>query len=253
MKNRQYQNGFSSVYDSLNHDIDIPLWADFIEECVKEYSSVKVKNICELACGTGSMATELARRGYGVTALDLSEDMLCIAESKSRKAGCEVRYTAQDMRSFALYSKADLFLCLLDSVNYLPDKDGISAMLERVYKYLSDGGIFIFDVNSKYKFENIYGRNSYILEEDGILCAWENYYSKSTKKCHFYLSVFAENKEGTYNRFNEIQTEYMYRQKLLCELSQKAGFSVCGVFSGFDFANADETKDERLYFVLKKI
>ena len=252
MKNNGYGSGFCAVYDKLNSDIDTKEWAQFVEQCISKFSDIKVKSICELACGTASLAIELFGRGYAITALDLSEDMLCEAEAKSRRANANIRFTHQDMSSFSLYSKTDMILCLLDSVNYLESKQAVSNMLNRVYNYLNDGGIFVFDVNSKYKFENIYGCNAYVLQDDGVYCGWENYYSKNTKKCHFYLSVFTQNNDGSYNRFDEVQTEYMYTQKTLVKLCEQSGFSLCGVFGGFDFEKADENSCERLYFVIKK-
>ena len=252
MKSNGYGGSFCAVYDRLNSDVDVTEWADFIQGCVKNYSDIKVNNVCSLACGTASLEIELTKRGYNITAVDLSEDMLCIAKAKSEKERVDIRFTHQDMSCFSLYSKADLFICMLDSVNYLDSKQKVSGMLSRVYDYLNDGGIFVFDVNSKYKFENIYADNAYILQDEGIFCGWENYYSKNTKKCYFYLSVFEKNADGTYNRYDEVQTEYMYTQKALTELCLNAGFEVCCICGDFDYTPANEKSDQRLYFILKK-
>lgn len=252
MNNKQYGSAMSNAYDVLNDGIDHNEWADFIEECVSRFSDIPVKEICETACGTGSMACELAKRGYSVTAGDLSEDMLTAAEMKARDMNLSVRFVLQDMRSAKMYSEKDLAICLLDSMNYLLKNEDIASALESAYGCIKKGGLFIFDMNSKYKFENIYADNSYILEADGIFCGWENYYNPKTKICDFYLSIFSMDKDERYTRCDEHQREKMYTLRQMTAMIKNAGFSICGVFGGFDFSNGDENSDERLYYVLKK-
>lgn len=247
-----YGNTMASVYDALNDGIDISAWADFICDIFEKYSDRKVRNICELACGTGSMATELAKRGFEVTASDISPEMLTEADQKSREAGADVRYVVADMRSFSLYRPADAFLSLLDSMNYLTKPSDFSAALSSVYKNLESGGLFVFDINSKHKFEYTYGDNAYVIENEGVLCAWQNFYNPQSKICDFYLSIFTENSDGSYNRCDEHQREKMYTLRSVKKMLSGAGFSLCGVFSDYSFSEANEEKDERLYVVAKK-
>lgn len=247
-----YGNTMASVYDALNDGIDTRALADFLCDIFGKYSGRKVQSICELACGTGSMATELAKRGFDVTASDISPEMLTEAEQKSRSAGADVRYVIADMRSFSLYRRADACLSLLDSMNYLTKPSDFSSALSSVYKNLENGGLFVFDINSKYKFENIYCDNAYVLESEGVLCAWQNFYSPKSKICDFYLSIFTENSDGSYTRCDEHQRERMYTLRSVKKLLSDEGFSLCGAFSDYSFAEACEEKDERLYIVAKK-
>jgi ubiquinone/menaquinone biosynthesis C-methylase UbiE len=252
MKDKQYGYAMANAYDMLNDGIDHNAWADFIEEAVKRYSDIPVKDICETACGTGTMACELAKRGYNITASDISEDMLTAAEMKAREMALPVMFVLQDMRYTKMYSQKDLVLCLLDSMNYLTKRDDIVSALESAYKSLKDGGLFIFDMNSKFKFENIYSDNSYILESDGIYCGWENYYNPKTKICDFYLSIFSQDKDGKYIRSDEFQRERMYTVRQMTSMIQNTGFKLCGIFGGFDFSDGDENTCDRLYYILKK-
>ena len=248
-----YGNTMASVYDALNDGIDTVAWADFLCEAIKRYSDITVSNICELACGTGSMAIELSKRGFSVTASDLSVEMLTEAEYKARNAGEAVRFVCSDMRNFSLYTKADTVLCLLDSMNYLTKPADFTQTLSAVHKNLSQGGLFIFDINSRKKFESIYGNNAYVIESDGILCAWQNFYNPKTKICDFYLSIFTEDKDGKYERTDEHQRERMYTVRSVKKMLSDADFELCGVFSDYDFSKGDEQRDERLYIVAKKI
>ena len=250
MKNKGYGQYLSLVYDVLNADVKASEWADFCEECFRKYAQCEVKHVCEIACGTGSVSVELEKRGYRLTSSDLSEDMLSIADSKAFENGCRnVVFTKQDMCSFTASNKAGAVICLLDSVNCLLSPKKVKECFASAYDILVDGGVFVFDVNSKYKFENIYADNAYVLEDEGVLCAWQNYYDADRKICDFYLSFFLENEDGSYSRHDEDNKERVYTQKNICTYLKEAGFSDIYVFGGMDFSPADENKDERLHFV----
>ncbi len=248
-----YGNTMASVYDALNDSIDYAAWADFLIRIFEKYSERDVKRICEIACGTGSMSTELSLRGYDVTASDISPEMLTEAEYKSRQAGASVRYVSADMRSFSLYSAADVCICLLDSMNYLLSPSDFSEAVKSVYKNLANGGLFVFDINSKSKFENTYSDNAYVIENEGVLCAWQNFYNAKSKICDFYLSIFTECEDGRYVRTDEHQRERMYTLRSVKKILSDCGFELCGVFSDYDFTEGNEEKDERLYIVAKKL
>ncbi len=248
-----YGNTMASVYDALNDGIDTKAWADFICSAFERYSDIPVGRICEIACGTGSMAIEMSKRGYDVTASDLSPEMLTEAEFKARNANTSIRFVASDMRNFSLYSKADAVLCLLDSMNYLTKPSDFAQTLASVHKNLSDGGVFIFDVNSKKKFQITYGDNAYVIENEGVLCAWQNFYNPNTKICDFYLSIFTECEDGRYERTDEHQRERMYTERSIKKMLSDSGFELCGIFGDYDFRSGSEDADERLYIVAKKI
>lgn len=254
MKGESYNEALSNAYDILNDEIDISAWADFICGNIKKYGLKDNARICDIACGTGSMSVELEKRGYTLMSLDLSQDMLCIAENKARNNKCRnITFTCQDMRTFRDTAKNACVICLLDSLNCLMNIKDIKLCFESTNKALEMGGIFVFDVNSKYKFENVYGDNAYILENDGILCAWQNQYNEKSKVCDFYLSFFTENKDGTYQRSDEHRREKMYTLKSIEKALLEKGFEICGVSCDFDFNEADENKDERLYITAKKV
>lgn len=252
MSTTLYGAVLAEAYDALNDGIEYDKICDFLLSCVEKHSDIAVKEICEAACGTGSMACELARRGYTVTASDISEDMLSAADKKARENNLSVRFVLQDMRHSAMYSQKDLFLCLLDSMNYLLTKDDILSALESARDCLKPGGLFIFDMNSKKKFETVYGNNAYVLETPDIYCGWENEYNEKTHICRFYLSIFRENANGTYTRADEEQKERMYTVRQMKRYIEEAGFTLCAVYGDAVFSDGDETRDERLYYVLKK-
>ena len=240
------------VYDKLNKEIDYSKWADFIEKCFEKYGREKPEIVLDLACGTGRMTCEMARRGYDMIGIDGSIDMLSEAYSKDT-AG--ILYLCQDMREFELYGTVGATLCCLDSLNYLTEDGDLEKVLSLVHNYSDPDALFLFDINSEFKFENVYADNSYILEDEdddrkAIFCGWQNSYDRKTKICSFYLSVFEEGENGEYYRTDEEQRERCYSVEEICVALEKNGFELIDIFADTDFS-APVEESERLYFVTR--
>lgn len=241
----------ASVYDKLNEEIDYKKWADFFEICFERYGVRKPEIVLDLACGTGRMTCEMAKRGYDMIGVDGSIDMLSEAYSKNTEG---ILYLCQDMRELDLYGTVGATLCCLDSLNYLTEDKDFIKVLSLVHNYSDPDALFMFDVNSRYKFENIYADNSYILEAEGengaIFCGWQNSYDRESKICSFYLSVFEEGENGEYYRADEEQRERFYSTKEIKNALESTGFELVDIFSDTDFSAVNENS-ERLYFVAR--
>lgn len=154
----------SRWYDRLNDGIDYERWAELVGAFFPEGGS-----ILDLACGTGNMTLPLAARGFDMIGIDLSCDMLALAREKAEAAGREILFLQQNMTSIDLYGTVDGAVCCLDGINYLTDEDSLYACFSSVARFLCAGARFVFDVNTPYKFEHIYGDNHYVLEDDGVV------------------------------------------------------------------------------------
>lgn len=251
-------NSIAGIYDKINEEIDYIGWADYFEKCFEKYLSQKPVLLLDLACGTGSMTMELAKRGYDMIGVDGSESMLSIAYSKACSENMHnILYINQDMRNFELYGTVGAVSCCLDSINYLTNIDDVSRTFACVHNYLDSRGLFFFDLNTPYKFENIYGSNAYILEcedDDGFFdyCGWQNEYDKGTNLCKFYLTVFSETDKGKYTRSDEEQIERCYNMSEIEHLLKDNGFELLGVFEDFEF-NLPKPECERWHFVARAI
>ena len=238
----------SRVYDRLNGDIDYASWADGIEAAFIKIMGKKPDLVLDLACGTGKMTFELAHRGYDMIGVDLSVEMLMRA--RDRQTNEQILWLNQDMRSFELYGTVGAVVCCLDAVNCLMSIKDIDKCFSLVHNYLDPDGVFLFDVNTPYKFQNVFSDNAYILEDKDVFCGWQNYYNEKTGVCDFYLTVFENEGEG-YRRYDETQKEKKYSEKQLADALERAGFSVIGFFGGYDMSEAKENS-ERWYIAAKK-
>ena len=239
-------DAIARVYDRLNSELDYGAWADFFERCFDRYLEKRPEIVLDLACGTGRMTRVLAERGYDMIGVDGSAEML--AEAYAEGGG--ILYLMQDMRELELYGTVGAAVCCLDSINYLLEERDVARVFSLVHNYLDPDGLFLFDVNSPYKFEEIYGNNAYILEDETAYCGWQNEYDRETGICDFYLSLFEEQEDGSYERSDEHQRERCYDQETLCRLLSEAGFEVLGLFGDYSGAEIKETT-ERWYFVAK--
>ncbi len=249
MKYKQYE-ALAAFYDRLNPEVDYVLWGEFIKRIIEKFSRLETKLILDLACGTGSMSVELAKKGYEVIGVDLSAEMLMEAQQKAFEEGQNILFLNQNMCELDLYGTVDAVVCCLDSINYLTEKKDLKKTLALVNNFMNDGGVFIFDVNTPHKFRKIYGNNAYILEDDGVLCAWQNTFDDSTCICDFDLSFFVEKKNGIYERFDENQRERMYTDNELRDILKECSFEVIGVYSDYSFTEYKDT-DERWYYVCR--
>lgn len=240
------------VYDKFNSEIDYKKWGDFVEDCFDKVLPARPQIILDLACGTGRMTFEMAERGYDLIGIDGSADMLAEAYEKNadiyfpdgEPVEIEGRtpplFLQQDMRDFELYGTVDAALCCLDSINYLVGDGDLDRCLACLNLYIAPGGLLIFDVNTPYKFENVYGENSYVFEDEedgrGIYCGWQNQYDKETRLCTFSLSLFEEGDDGAYIRTDEEQTERCYTLEELTSALGRAGFEAPQVYGDLDFS-----------------
>ncbi len=243
-------NNFAYVYDSLTRDIDYSVWADFVEQIIQK-NIAAASMILELGCGTGSFGIEMAKKGYEMICLDLSSDMLDRASSKAEQEGTDILFLNQDMSNFELYGTVDVIVCLLDSFNYLTRVQQVSRMLKLVHNYLNPGGLFIFDINTQYKFENTLSDNVFYDIGEDIAYIWENEYNPKTKKARFDLTFFV--REGDlYRRFDETHFERAYAHEEVIELIKKSGLSYVDVYDNLKFKKPS-AKSQRNFYVCKKV
>ncbi|MCT4619607.1 MAG: class I SAM-dependent methyltransferase [Marinisporobacter sp.] len=242
-------SAFAYVYDKLMEDVDYENWVDYIEEIFKKYE-VKPQNIAELACGTGNITNILAKRGYNLIGVDISEDMLFLAQEKARDMGTEVIYLNHDMRELALPSELDSILCICDGINYIVEEKDLLKVFRSVYDHLKKEGLFIFDISSYYKLSNILGNNTYAENFQEVSYIWENYFDEERDVCDFDLTIFS--KEGKmYKKYEESHSQKAHKEDEIVENLKNVGFHKIERFEAFTFDKPGD-ESERIYFICQK-
>lgn len=242
------------IYDLENQSIDYELWADFFEKQFDKHLTVKPELVLDLGCGTGKMTLTLAKRGYDMTGVDYSSEMLDVARREETVANAPhpVLWLCQDMREFELYGTVDACVCCLDTINHITRTKDLKTIFSLVHNYLFPDGLFIFDINGKGKFERVYANEVYTYEGEDSFLIWENDYRAHSGLCDFYITLFKKEEDGRYVRFDEMQTERAYSLKTIRKYLAETGFEYIGAYSDFDETQADD-EDERIYFVARCI
>lgn len=238
---------FAYIYDMLTEDVEYKKRTEYVEKLFLKYSDKTPSLIADIGCGTGTVCNILADKGYDMIGIDSSDSMLNVAREKSIEK--DILYLLQDMTGFELYGTVDVCLSMLDSVNYLIGNDDFEKFILLVKNYLNPGGVLIFDINTPYKFKNVFANNIYTYENEKIFYTWEN--SFDGELCEFYLNFFVENNDGTYSRITEQHYEKCYEIEWLISKIESAGMKVEGVFGDMTEKMYKNT-DERVYFIVKK-
>lgn len=234
-------------YDRLTADVDYGKWADYAQRHFRRLKR-PVETVLELGCGTGSLTRLLARRGYAVTALDLSPDMLTLAEQKCR--GLNVRFLCRDMTKFDRMGPVDGVVSGLDSVNYVTRPKSLQRMFQSVFDSLSPGGLFLFDVKTPAALEGADGQTC-LDEDDGLYCVWRADYHARRRVCGYGLDLFLRQEDGSWLREGEYHEEYAYTTEELEGFLRDAGFQSVKQYGGMTMT-APRPGAQRVFFAAGK-
>ena len=240
----QYQD-FAYVYDRLMHeDIDYDKWCDYIENLFTLHG-VSPDTLCELACGTGNMTCRMEKRGYKITASDISRDMLSIASEKLE----DTELVCSDMSKLELSGKYDAFLCMIDGLNYVITPKAVINTFKNVKKHLNDDGVFVFDVSSLYKLKNILGNETFIHSDYDVFYSWQNRFIEKYNLSDMLLNFFVRNGD-MYERFEERHLQRGWSKEEFTKMLKKAGFTEVSVYDELTFEKLSP-ECERMVFVCK--
>ena len=242
--------GFAAYYDTLMDDFDYPKWAEYYLKLIAQ-KGIQPTSLCDCACGTGSLTVEFAKRVSRVTGVDLSGDMLEIAQEKSRRSGVRVMFVHEDMTKLALPRPVDCIVCGCDGVNYLTSDAAVTAFFKRAHASLRTDGVLAFDISSPYKLEQVLGNNFFGEEREEIAYLWQNRFDSDTKTVHMNLTFFARESDGRYRRFSETHVQRAHDPNHLVELLNACGFTDISVFGDRTF-DEPRKNELRIHFVARR-
>lgn len=227
------------------YDLDYEKIYKFIKEVLGK-KSLEPELILEMACGTGGLTEKLAR-DYKIHAFDLSDDMLSVCQNKIRSKN--LKLFKQNMVGFSAPASYDAIFSVGDSLNYVTDEKDFEAAIKSSYDHLKDGGIFIFDLNTEYKFKNIPPVT--VDEVEDVLYLWENIYDEEEKLNTYGVNFFRNIKDNDYKRFYEEHLERAYDLSFVKNLLEETGFKDIEVYDDYEFKEVrDETS--RYTFITRR-
>lgn len=259
---------FAMVYDTFMDETPYEQWCEFLMELFRKYGAQKDdtrqenravmdnlrqerNTVLDLGCGTGTLTELLARRGYDMIGVDLSEEMLRIAVDKRERSGLDILYLCQDMRELELYGTVGAVVSVCDSVNYLLEEDDVVQTFRLVNNYLYPEGLFIFDFNTIYKYAEIIGDTTIAENREECSFIWENTYYEEERINEYDLTIFVREEGDRYRRFQETHLQRGYSLKEMRGMVEAAGLLFVDAIDA-DTHREVTQESERIYIVARK-
>ena len=155
--------------------------------------------VLDLGCGTGELTRRLAACGYDMTGVDVSVDML--QKAMEKQTDPPILYLLQEMQTLELDGCVRAVCCTCDCVNYVLEPQELSDAFRRVAACLESGGVFIFDLNTAYKYEQLLGDHTFAESRQEGSFIWENYYDEETRINEYDLTLFIPEAGELYRRY----------------------------------------------------
>ena len=241
----------SQIYDQLmREDVDYDKWSGYVQSILEKYQ-VQVATILDLGCGTGNITIPLSKMGYEMTGVDLSEDMLSIADGKAFEQKQNIKWIQGDMSGFSIKNAFDAIISCCDCVNYILETEDILKVFQNAYTSLREGGVFTFDIHAPYTLKQIYRNETFTYTSDELCYIWENSFDEDSSIIEYYLNIFIKkHRDPYYTRSEEIHYQRAYEIEEIKELLLESGFKTIDVFGFGSFEEPNE-KTERLQFCSK--
>ncbi len=239
---------FARVYDTFMDEVPYDEWADYLIRELQKHG-IREGLVLDLGCGTGQITKRLSQAGYDMIGVDMSADMLQIAQE--RMGDCDILYLLQDAREFELYGTVRAVISTCDSLNYITERSGLLKVFELVNNYLDPGGLFLFDMNSVHYYEDLCADHTFAESRDECSFIWENSYDPREKINEYDLTLFLRTEDGLYERFLETHRERAWSIDEIQELLAQAGLQTEGYVTAYSGEEPD-SETERILFCARE-
>lgn len=262
---------FAQVYDMFMDNVPYKAWSEYVISLLKE-DKIEDGLVLDLGCGTGKMTRLLAAAGYDMIGIDNSEDMLEVArecqyaqddegegtgdaadeERADRESQTSsILYLLQDMREFELYGTVRAVISICDSVNYILEEDDLLQVFKLVNNYLDPKGIFVFDMNTRYKYSELLGETTITENREEGSFIWENYFDEEEDINQYDLTLFIREEDDLYRKYEETHYQRVYDLETVKNLLKEAGMEFVAAYDAFTREPVREDS-ERIYIIARE-
>lgn len=224
-------SALAAGYDLVMTHVNYSAWAEYIVALIEDYRSKEtdVLSLLELGCGTGSIGLAICGlRSTRYTGLDLSQEMIAVAQRKSEALGVDCDWIVGDFLDHVPKQKVDVVILLYDGLNYATEPDQLGRLFDAVSRSLRPGGLFLVDQSTPANSEN----NGGLFEDSG---GDERFsYRRSSSydaESRLHRTVFSIDQLGT--TYEEEHVQRAYTEADIRPYFRGAGMEVVASFTGF--------------------
>ena len=221
-----YKNWFNSEeYLKVYRHRDQKEANELVQLVIDNIDVSKVKNVLDMAAGSGRHAVIFAKEGFNVTAVDLSENLISVGKKNAENENVKIEYVHSDIRHFNPNIKYHLILNLFTSIGYFEKDEENYFILNKAYNLLENSGYFVLDYFNKRFVENNLVPST-VDEFDGSVIT-QNRFIEGKR---IIKEITIDNK-GKINKYFE--SVRMFSKDELINMMQKLGFRTIKTFGDF--------------------
>lgn len=241
---------FAEVYDLFMDNVPYDAWKDNLLGILARYK-ITEGLVAELGCGTGKMTRRLAESGYDMIGIDNSYEMLGIAMEHPAEG---ILYLCQDMRAFELYGTVAAVVSVCDSMNYIVEYADLVEVIRLVNNYLDPGGIFVFDLNTPYKYRSQLADNTFTENREQGSFIWENTFDETTGINEYDLTLYIQDEEDPdyFMRFEEVHYQRAYEIETIKKALREGGMDLLEILDADTMTTVLE-ETERIYVIAREV
>lgn len=244
---------FAPFYDRFTAHYDYDDWMITLEGLAREHG-LRGSRLLDIACGTGKSFLPLIERGYSVTGCDFSQTMLDQARAK---AGPDVELLLADMTDLPRLGEFDLATSMGEPVNYLATSEEVAAAFAGVRRNLRPGGIYVFDVNSRWAYESLFA-SDICYEREGWFFVWRGQAQsfEPGAEARATIEAFQQREGGGWDRYSDLHVQRHYPLEDVKQLLLGAGLEPIAIYGQSPDATTrdpDEGRHMKLIFMAKRL
>lgn len=238
---------FAQVYDMFMDNVPYEEWGAYLAALLKEYG-IEDGLLLDLGCGTGKLTRIMEEYGYDMIGVDSSFEMLDLAREQSDSS---ILYLLQDMREFELYGTVRAIYSACDCINYITEEEDLREVFSLANNYLDPGGIFVFDINSPYKYKELLADNTFAENREEGSFIWENYYDEEDGINEYDLTLYIKEDKERFLRFEEVHYQKCYELSTIKRLLEEAGMKFVAAYDAYTKEPVSE-ESEKILVVAKE-
>lgn len=228
-KCQQYAyTSLAMIYDLFMEDIPYEKMVEQLQ-ALWQKQNCEVKTVLDAGCGTGAFTLPLAKAGYETCGVDISNEMLTMADQKAFAQNVSCLWIEADLCTLNFAPQFDSVISFFDTFNYILEAKDLLRVFQNLHQCLFAGGCLVFDMRTPFYYQKVLDAHMFRDEKKGICLFWDNHYIDAD--IYMDLDFFVPKEKGLYLRYQEQHVQHAYGIPEILDFLKKAGFNKIGIAS----------------------